>query len=1211
MNFYDKYIETVTKNDERTRSSVDEILGRMDKLLCDPDNLYRRISGLVVGRVQSGKTRNYIGLMLKAADAGWNVIIVLTSAITALAKQTETRIKHDFKKSKVFAHNGATLQFLAKSDNPDAECLTDSDAKFFFWGVAMKEKASLARIAKWMDDNKQYAPHMRVLVIDDEADNATPNSNAGKDDALLDAEKIVQDTIDAMQECEDDDFTPLASWVEALQKMEAPDDAANTPEANAFNELKSLLNSGLAAKKIATEIFGNNEYKKLLMLDQPASEDDEWSDELGQVAETFFSGTKERSPSSFIKLLKAVFEIANGRSTINNAIISLVDKTGKDATGYTYPFDQCAYIAYTATPYACILNERPDQTEIYADFIATIDKSPKYFGLDEIYGRNLKDAKARMDIIRSITPDEKTKILNPLEGIKEKVVGKDGKAKSIVHQVQINDDLSCAFDKKHKLVWQSLKDAIAWSFCCAAARRWHRIEKYVPALKAAITDEKELNEKLAETEPRWTTMLLNVSQVRKIHEQTRERLDAYIAKLLHSDSSRAAFVAGCKSLWNEETKRFTAEKFNQLFNSSATASENYGTPTDTPSWEEIAPHFAHFMKSGNRHVIVINSTDRKNQEFYTQTGEAKKLSEDHLWFVCGGNTIARGLTLEGLVASYFDRVRKSVAVDTMTQMGRWFGYRIGYELLPRIWMTPESVLEMKRIAVVEDLMHAGIRENFDAGYSPSDQAHYQPVTCYGRRLTGRDKAKNRNDSGVGTYGSTNDFSTVATDAKLLFDHGVGFLEDLQKDYALSPQEQSEREAKCLFGDTPLWRSVPKATIVDFLKGARVCMPDASRRMLNGLVREIENSSNGEWHVVLANKATSGATPLSVNGKAYELGSPTATSVANGIAHYNAARLHMPYYANIPTTAINAEDFKSLETNLAGIVDKIVAPKEENDCSLPSNLENALAAFTSDKENAKANLMERFDKFMAALNKEPYETPLPEGIHGKLPEGFRNRSSSKYMEAVHERAGSVTPMLQLYFLKPPVEGISPFVSIAFYWPKHSPDGFYTLMAGLEDVAPSPSRKKFYEAVEEVLANYDFPMPVKMLRNTVMDKLGPGCSAPFFNAHIAKIPEGRNYAPVPKREAYVRLGWGGEAGVEARLDAALLAAAVAMIQKDGKPHKMADIFKDTLAADPKLAALFSSGNSSHKARFNGLISPEVMAENNIAKTCGKPITYQYQG
>ena len=42
MGFYEKYIETVTKNDVRTRNSVDAIIGRIDELLEDrPDGRLR------------------------------------------------------------------------------------------------------------------------------------------------------------------------------------------------------------------------------------------------------------------------------------------------------------------------------------------------------------------------------------------------------------------------------------------------------------------------------------------------------------------------------------------------------------------------------------------------------------------------------------------------------------------------------------------------------------------------------------------------------------------------------------------------------------------------------------------------------------------------------------------------------------------------------------------------------------------------------------------------------------------------------------------------------------------------------------------------------------------------------------------------------------------------------------------------------------------
>jgi hypothetical protein len=54
----------------------------------------------------------------------------------------------------------------------------------------------------------------------------------------------------------------------------------------------------------------------------------------------------------------------------------------------------------------------------------------------------------------------------------------------------------------------------------------------------------------------------------------------------------------------------------------------------------------------------------------------------------GGFSLSRGLTLEGLMTSYF--LRNSMMYDTLMQMGRWFGYRPGYEDLCRVWMPEEA-----------------------------------------------------------------------------------------------------------------------------------------------------------------------------------------------------------------------------------------------------------------------------------------------------------------------------------------------------------------------------------------------------------------------------------------------------------------------------------------------------------------------------------------
>jgi hypothetical protein len=54
----------------------------------------------------------------------------------------------------------------------------------------------------------------------------------------------------------------------------------------------------------------------------------------------------------------------------------------------------------------------------------------------------------------------------------------------------------------------------------------------------------------------------------------------------------------------------------------------------------------------------------------------------------GGNSLSRGLTLEGLCVSYL--LRNSKAYDTLLQMGRWFGYRDGYGDLCRVFLSEEA-----------------------------------------------------------------------------------------------------------------------------------------------------------------------------------------------------------------------------------------------------------------------------------------------------------------------------------------------------------------------------------------------------------------------------------------------------------------------------------------------------------------------------------------
>lgn len=83
-------------------------------------------------------------------------------------------------------------------------------------------------------------------------------------------------------------------------------------------------------------------------------------------------------------------------------------------------------------------------------------------------------------------------------------------------------------------------------------------------------------------------------------------------------------------------------------------------------------------------VVEVNASKRSQRLDYDQGGE-----HGVTVIAIGGFSLSRGLTLEGLMVSYF--LRNSMMYDTLMQMGRWFGYRSGYEDLCRVWIPADGV----------------------------------------------------------------------------------------------------------------------------------------------------------------------------------------------------------------------------------------------------------------------------------------------------------------------------------------------------------------------------------------------------------------------------------------------------------------------------------------------------------------------------------------
>ena len=87
--------------------------------------------------------------------------------------------------------------------------------------------------------------------------------------------------------------------------------------------------------------------------------------------------------------------------------------------------------------------------------------------------------------------------------------------------------------------------------------------------------------------------------------------------------------------------------------------------------------------------VKIVAVNQKSSDTLDYDRFEKENSDGMRVIAIGGDCLSRGLTLEGLCVSYF--YRNSQMYDTLMQMGRWFGFRDGYDKLVRVWMAEEAV----------------------------------------------------------------------------------------------------------------------------------------------------------------------------------------------------------------------------------------------------------------------------------------------------------------------------------------------------------------------------------------------------------------------------------------------------------------------------------------------------------------------------------------
>ena len=127
------------------------------------------------------------------------------------------------------------------------------------------------------------------------------------------------------------------------------------------------------------------------------------------------------------------------------------------------------------------------------------------------------------------------------------------------------------------------------------------------------------------------------------------------------------------------------------------------------SFEEMSPAVGDVLR---RVQVLADNSVAEERLIYTD--------EPATVIAVGGNTLSRGLTLEGLISSFF--LRTSTMYDSALQMGRWFGYRTGYADLPRVWTTASLAKDFRFLSEIETTIREDVARYASDGLTPSELA---------------------------------------------------------------------------------------------------------------------------------------------------------------------------------------------------------------------------------------------------------------------------------------------------------------------------------------------------------------------------------------------------------------------------------------------------------------------------------------------------------
>ncbi len=345
-----------------------------------------------------------------------------------------------------------------------------------------------------------------------------------------------------------------------------------------------------------------------------------------------------------------------------------------------------------------------------------------------------------------------------------------------------------------------------------------------------------------------SAMLINVSRFNHVQEQVKDKVNDLLREL--ADAINSWSRADWKKSPNmKDLHRVWKQEFE-------------GTEGLTVDWDQTRYQLLDAIKSIEPKLVNMRGSGI----------DYEKAPEGGLHLIgIGGLALARGLTLEGLAISYV--LRNVGAADTLLQMGRWFGYRPGFEKLCRIHATQDLIDDFAAVSESVEELRTDFQRMAFLNKTPYEFGLKVRQSPTGIAITAANKMRTAKEISL-----AEDFSTRHIQAHSLHDDiaknqknlelSKSFIKELTESNKDSFEINEERKAL-------VWKKVPSTAILAFIKSLSfpqtefdmLSSDDAS--LLTSYIEDRLGTELHEWDV---------GVPYITNGKSGSVPFPIPTNV---------------------------------------------------------------------------------------------------------------------------------------------------------------------------------------------------------------------------------------------------------------------------------------------------------------------------------------------